>query len=345
MIYFIKKMNRLGDIMQLDNKRSVNQGTTKIIPYIPNGDFCFTRGVKAFKRRKFEIALKWMKKAVDIEQNNPLYQCQLSVIYTELGLYYEANKLLTNVLHSFGEEYVDCYYLMANNYAHLGLLNDAKKYAHLYLKEDPDGDFEEDAFELLELLELDEEEWDYIEDDLLIYQETVFHHIENLQWEKALPLLEEMLALFPEHKGTKNDIAQCLFYLGKEEEAITMEKELLKEDPNALYSFLNLANFHLEREDEQEYDYYIGILLNIYPIHDHQKLRLAIILAKAGYHHEAYRRFSLLSKEMVTTHTSYYRWFSKVSYCTGKEKKSRYLWEEGCKKHPKLKKEAAPWQP
>lgn len=330
--------------MQEDNKKSIDQVTTKIIPYLPNGDFCFAKGVEAFKNRKFDLALKWMKKAVDTTPNNPLYQCQLSVVYTEIGFYNEANKLLTNVLETTGEDYIDCYYLMANNYAHLGLLNDAKKYAQLYLEKGSDGDFSEDAFNLLELLEMDDEEWDYIEDDLLIYQETVFHLIENLQWEKALPLLQEMLILFPEHQVTKHDIAQCLFYLGKEEEAIEMELEHLIEEPNALYSYLNLTNFYLEKENKQEYNHYISVLLNIYPMHDHQKLRLAITLAKAGNYHEAYRRFSTLAKKMVKTHMSYYRWFSFTSYFIGKSQKARYIWEEGCRNHPKLQKEEAPWR-
>jgi|SRR5699024_3328082 len=328
--------------MQQNNKNTTDQVTTKIIPYIPNGDFCFVRGIKAFTNRKFELALKWMKKAVDIEPNHPLYQCQLSVIYTEMGFFNEANKVLSNILQTLDDDYVDCYYLMANNYAHLGLMNEAKRYAHLYLEKDSEGDFKEDAFDLLELLDMNDD--DYIEDDLLIYQETVFHHIEDLQWEKALNLLEEMLTLFPEHQATKHDIAQCLFYLGEEEKAIKMEKDLLKEDPNGLCSYLNLANFYIESGNIQEYDYYISVLLNIYPIHEHQKLRLAILLAKAGYYYEAYCRFELLAQKMVTTHTSYYRWYSIASYNVGKEKKSHRLWEEGCKIHPKLTNEVAPWQ-
>ncbi|MBU5468243.1 tetratricopeptide repeat protein [Virgibacillus sp. MSJ-26] len=328
--------------MQQYKKNRTDQVTAKIIPYIPNGDFCFVRGVKAFTNRKFELALKWMKKAVDLDPNQPLYQCQLSVIYTEIGLYNEANKLLSTVLQTSDDEYVDCYYLMANNYAHLGLMNEAKKHAHLYLEKDSDGDFKEDAFDLLELLEMNDE--DFIEDDLLIYQETVFHHMEDLQWEQALTLLEEMLTLFPDHHATKHDIAQCLFYLGRQEKAINMEQDLLMEEPNDLYSYLNLANFYIEKQNKQAYDYYVSVLLNIHPIHDHQKLRLAITLAKANYYEEAYRRFTVLTKEMVTTHTSYYRWYSVAAYYVGKTQKSRWLWEEGCKIHPKLKAETAPWQ-
>ena len=113
-------------------KNKAKEKSNNIIPFIPEGDFYFTKGVEAFQNRKFNIAVKWMKKAIEAKPNDPLYQCQMSVIYTEIGAYHAANQLLTNVLQS--TEYTDCYYLIANNYAHLGLLNDAEKYVNLYLE-------------------------------------------------------------------------------------------------------------------------------------------------------------------------------------------------------------------
>src|SRR5699024_2253130 len=324
-------------------KSKIKKQTSNVIPFIPNGDFYFTKCGQAFKQRKFELALKWMKKAVEAAPDNPLFLCQLSVIYTEIGLYQEANQLLTNVVETMGDNYIDCYYLMANNYAHLGLMNDAKKYARYYLDKEPDGDFSEEAFDLLELLKMDEDEWDLIEDDLLIYQETIFNYMENLEWEKALLLLEELTMRFPEHKISKHDIALCLFRLGKKEEANQMELDLLNEEDHALYSPMNLAVFYYEEGIEEEYESFISALLNIYPIHEHQKLRLATTLAQTGYYHDAYKRFNTLVKGMVNSHLSYYRWFSLASYQLGNKQKAHQIWEEGCLKHPNLQKEATPW--
>src|SRR5690625_7261513 len=87
------------------------------------------------------------------------------------------------------KKYVDCYYLIANNYAHLGLLNDAKKYANAYLDKESDGEFIEEAKSLLQLIDIEkseEDEWELEdEDELLIYQETAFYHMENCEWEKV----------------------------------------------------------------------------------------------------------------------------------------------------------------
>ena len=319
--------------------------TNNIIPFIPEGDFYFTKGVEAFQKRKFEIAIKWMKKAIEMKPDEPLYKCQMSIIYTEIGAYHVANQLLTSVIQS--SDYIDCYYLIANNYAHLGLLNDAKKYADSYLEKEPNGDFSEEAVSLLELIDIDEdddEEWDLEdEDELLIYQETVFYHLENMEWEKALPVIEEMMELFPEHSMAKHDYTQALFFTGREQEAIDMEEAMLEEDSNSLYSHINLALFYHEKKLKQEYENHIQALINIYPIHEQQKLRIAVTLSRTGFYQEAYIRFRMISKSKVNSHLSYFKWYSVAAYQNGYASKSVDLWEEGCRRHPNLIKEEEPW--
>jgi tetratricopeptide (TPR) repeat protein len=334
--------------MQLDkNEKIVN--SNNVIPFIPTGDFYFAKGVESFRKRKFDTSLKWLKKAVDSEPNNPLYQCQMSIIYTETGAYHKANQILTNVLQSTGDQYVDCYYLLANNYAHLGLLNDARKFAISYLDKEPDGDFSDDAKTLLDVIEVDdddydEEDWELDEEDeLLVYQETIFYHLENNEWNQALALLEEMILLFPDYKTAHHEYTHALFFSGKQEEAVQKELELLEEDPNNLYSHTNLALFYYEMQEEAEYQKHIRALLNIYPIHEQQKLRIAITLARTGFLKEANIRFRMLDKAIVKSHISYYRWYSMTSYRLGEPSKALALWEEGCRRHPKLSEEEGPW--
>ncbi|WP_042142718.1 lipopolysaccharide assembly protein LapB [Paucisalibacillus sp. EB02] len=335
--------------MQPVEKKENTTKSNNVIPFIPTGDFYFAKGVEAFRKRKFDIALKWLTKAVDTAPDNPLYQCQMSIIYTETGAFHKANQILTNVLQATGDQYVDCYYLLANNYAHLGLLNDAKKFAVSYLDKEPDGDFSDDAKTLLDLIEIDDdfdgEDWELEEEDeLLVYQETVFHHLENKEWDKALALLEEMILIFPDHKIAHHEYTYALFFSGRQEEAIEKELELLKDDPNNLYSHTNLAVFYYETNATKEYETHIRALLNIYPIHEQQKLRVAVTLARTGFLKEAYPRFRMLDKAIVKSHISYYRWFSMTAYRLGEPSKALSLWEEGCRRHPNLSDEQGPWK-
>ncbi|MEW9675916.1 tetratricopeptide repeat protein [Lentibacillus sp. L22] len=317
-----------------------------ILPFIPEGDFYFMKGVEAFRRRKFDLSLKWLQKAVEQEPEEPLYQCQMSIVYTEIGAYDKANQVLTDVLQFTREAYTDCYYLLANNYAHLGLLQDAKKYARSYLDSEPDGDFSEDAKSLLEILDIDEDDGEWAleeEDELLIYQETVFYHMENQEWEKALPLLEEMVTLFPEYTAVHHDYAQALFYSGSPKRAIQLEHDLLDKEPNSLISRCNLAIFYYAYNQRSEGEKYVQALLNIYPVQEQQKLRIAVTLASVGLYSDATARFRLLKKGIVKNHPSYYRWYSTALFKSGNAAKALELWKEGCKKHPKLAYEDVQW--
>ncbi|MFC2947235.1 tetratricopeptide repeat protein [Virgibacillus sediminis] len=332
-------------MQQVEKKR---KSENKIIPFIPEGDFYFTKGVEAFQKRKFDIAEKWLKKAMEAKPFEPLYACQLSVVYTETGSYHKANQLLTNVLQA--SEYADCYYLIANNYAHLGLLNDARKHANIYLEKEPDGDFTEEANTLLELIDIDEDDmdednWDLEEeDDLLIYQETIFYHMENKEWEQALPLIEDMMLIFPEHRTAVHEHAYALFFTGEEERAVEIEQQANSEDPDNLYSHTNLALFYHQLGEEEKARHHINVLQNVYPIHEQQKLRIAVTLAKTGHYMEAYQRFRPLMKNQMKSHLSYFQWYSIASYRVGEPSKALSLWEEGCKRHPKLSKEEGPWK-
>ncbi|MBX0357479.1 lipopolysaccharide assembly protein LapB [Halobacillus sp. Nhm2S1] len=331
-------------------KGTTAQQDTNIIPFVPTGSFYFSHGIQAFQKRRFSAAVKWLKKAIEASPDEPLYPCQLSVVYTEVGSYHAANQVLTEVLAEHGKEYVDCYYLMANNYAHLGLLNDAKKYVDTYLEQPGDGEFEEAAKQLRDMLDSLEEEdedddWAFEdEDELIIYQETAFYHLEHEEWEEALSVLDEMMELFPDFKIAKHRYAYALFMNGERDEAIQFEKETLEKEPANIHCDVNLATFYLKKGMTQEASFHIERLRNVFPMHEQQKLAVAETLARAGYYQEAVERFRSLRNKQVTRRRVYYKWYSISLYHTGHPSKALQLWEKGCKQFPKMGKEGGPWE-
>src|SRR5699024_5887019 len=195
-----------------------------------------------------------------------------------------ANQLLTNVLKTQEDNYIDCYYLIANNYAHLGLLQDATKYAEMYIEKAPHGDFEEEATVLLDMLQIeDEDDWIFDEEDeLIINQETAFYHLEREEWAEAIVILEEMITLFPEFQQARHEYHYALFFIGEKEKAIAMEEKYVKDHPDALFSYMNLAVFYAHEQNHEKMQYVVGLLDNIYPVHEQQKLRLAVTFAQVG---------------------------------------------------------------
>lgn len=320
----------------------------KIISIQQDANFYFHKGVKAFQKRDFFKAQKWFTRAVELAPAEPLFKCQLSVLHTELGSYHAANQLLNEVLEEYHEEYSDCYYLLANNYAHLGLFYEAKKYSKKYLETENDGEFVEDANQLLDLLEMNDEDLDEDwmfdeEDELLMHQESVFYHMERENWEEALPILNEMLAIYPDQVSVKHDYAHVIFQLGHRKEAIMLEESWLEKDPGSLRSHCNLAQFyHLEQSEKAQN--HIEILQLVYPMHEGQKLKIAVTLAKTGYYKEAYDRFLSLQKGNLVEYRSYFQWFSISAYHTGHSSRAVELWEEGAKKFPILSEKKVPWE-
>ncbi|WP_182201238.1 tetratricopeptide repeat protein [Paraliobacillus salinarum] len=331
-----------------DNK-SIDTSANNVIPFIPEGDFYFSKGVQAFQKRKFDIALKWFKKATEADPKEPLYPCQMSIIYTEIGAYHAANQILTEVIEKQGDDYLDCYYLIANNYAHLGLLRDAKKYATIYLEKDPEGEFKEETEQLLSVLEISEDEiededWLEEEDELLIYQETAFYHLERRDWDKALSILQEMMTLFPDHITAKHEYAYALFFSGEEREALELEERWLSEDPNSIFCLTNLMMFYHERAKQEELTKIQQSLVNIFPIHEQQKLRIAVAFAHVGAYQLAYNRFLTLSKKRLRGHINYYRYFADAAYHVDDKRKAENIWEEGAILHSVLNTEQPPWE-
>lgn len=318
-----------------------------LVPFIPDGDFYFTKGIEAFRQTKFQVAIKWLQRALEISPKDPLYQCQLSVVYTEIGFFHSANELLMDVLDKNKDKYPDCYYLLANNYAHLGLLNEAKKHANHYLDLETDGDFADEAESLLELLDIDEDDEDWEldnEDELLVSQEAIFYHMEYMEWEQAVPLIENMMEQFPDQPLARHDYAMSLFQMGERQKAIELEQKYLAENEDTMLSYLNLAVFYHELGDKALAGECIQQFLNVYPMHEQQKLRIAVTLAKTGHNQEACMRFKQLQRSRVSSHPSFYRWFSRSAYLIGDKEKALKLWNEGCKKHAPLKQESKPWE-
>ncbi|MEQ6391096.1 tetratricopeptide repeat protein [Bacillaceae bacterium S4-13-58] len=327
---------------------SQKQNVNKIVSIQQDANFYFHKGVKAFQKRDFLKAKKAFIKAVELAPSEPLFKCQLSVLHTEMGSYHVANQLLNEVLEDYQEEYSDCYYLLANNFAHLGLFYEAKKYSKKYLDSENDGEFVEDASQLLELIELNEEEMDedwmfQEEDELLMHQESVFYHMERENWKEALPILNEMLALYPDQVSVKHDYAYVIFQLGHKDEAIKLEETWLENEPGSLHSHCNLAQFYYLEQSEKAKNH-MEILQLVYPMHDGQKLKVAVTLAKVGYYKEAYDRFLILQKRNLKEYRSYFQWFSISAYKTGHLSKALELWEEGLKKFPCLSQKKGPWE-
>lgn len=334
--------------MTVENEMSNPTLPTKIIPFIHDGDFFFTKGVDAFYKRKFDLALKFLKKAKDIDPTEALYPSQMSIIYTEIGAYHAANQILSEVIKNHGDDYVDSYYLIANNYAHLGLLNEALKYATLYMEKDPEGEFHSEAEQLITVLDLAlEEEMDDFEDededDLLMYQETVFYYLQHEDYLKAVTILEEALELFPDYDLFHFQSRFARFFNGEQEAVLKEEESALIAEPDQLYARFNLMFYYHALGKKEKLNEIVASFNGVYPMHQEQALKVAIGYTLAGYDDEAITRFNRLQQRTVKHHVDYFTYYALALYRQGRILEADALFEEGKRRHKQLINKRAPW--
>jgi len=309
----------------------------QLLSFIPTGEYYFSKGLKAFHRRDFHKAIKYLKRAMQLEPGEPMIVCQLAIIHTELGEYKESNELLHLILEELDEEMMECHYFLANNYAHLGYFKDAYAHVTLYLREEEDGEFVEDAEDLLEILTLEADDLDdelYEQDDLIKKQEQAKELLESGHFPKAVKLLKDVIEEFPEYWSAYNNLALAYFYLGELEKAAKTLDLVMEKNPGNLHAMCNKLVFAYFQKDEKETAAISNVLKKVKPILTEHQFKLGATFALIGEYEPAYNWFRKLYKQGYEGDGSYYYWFSYAAYFTGKEQLARSLWNKVLELNP-----------
>ncbi|KGA97556.1 hypothetical protein AJ85_06670 [Alkalihalobacillus alcalophilus ATCC 27647 = CGMCC 1.3604] len=276
----------------------------KVIPFIQNGDYFFQRGLIAYRKKHLQRAVKLFQRAVKLTNQEPVFHVQLAAVLSEMGHYEESNEILRNVLveHDEGGQ-SDCYFFMANNYAYLGLFDKAQGAAERYIQFNPDGQFFQDAKDLLDLLEVEyedislwnENDMDYeASDDFLIEHEKARNYLKNGDFQAAIPILEEITKKHPSHWAAFNHLAEAFFRTG-DERAFHISSHVLKEDESNLFVRANLALFFLQKDEKEQAEPFLQPIRIVYPIDYENYLFVAEVLCAAGEYENVKERFERMA--------------------------------------------------
>lgn len=113
----------------------------KVIPIQMDANFFFERAVRSLDRHRYDKALKYFRKAVEYEPENPVNHCNMAGILSEMGDYEGSNAVLAHILEHVDATMTECYFYMANNYANMENFEEAERALVTYLEEDPAGQF------------------------------------------------------------------------------------------------------------------------------------------------------------------------------------------------------------
>lgn len=326
----------------MGKKQRMEEEKGQVIALQQSAQFLYEKGMKAYRQHNLQDAIKYLKRAAHTEKK-PMILCQLASALSEAGQYHESNQFLNHVLR-IDSSVTECYYFLANNYAYLGLFNQAKKYAERYLNEEEDGEFADDILDLLDIIadeEEDEAEFED-EDELILLQDQANRYIRSGQLDEAISTLETMLEEYPDFWAAYNNLAIARFQLGEIGEAMRIVEMVLEKNPGNIHALCNALIFLYSIGEEAQVEQLAKRLENVYPILIEHRFKLGTTLATIGKFESAYRWLKHLKRQGYEGEFSFYYWLAYSAYMCNDKSVAEKTWHYVVEMYPD-KKGKEPW--
>ncbi|MGM0876731.1 MAG: tetratricopeptide repeat protein [Bacillota bacterium] len=326
---------------QLSKQRQKAQ----VVPFLQDGQYYYNKGLKAYREQNYQKASKYLQKAVELEPKDSSKLSQLATIYTDMGKYSQSNELLSYILDEVDKEMTECHYFMANNYAHLGLFQEAYKCATEYANKEPNGEFIEENEDLIDLLTMEDDgEEPFLKDpdDLILKQDAAKSLLENSQFEEAILLLEEIVVEYPEFWSAHNNLSLAYFYVGEVDKAKEYLQTVLQRNPGNLHAYCNLLVFYYYERQDEKVEELAKTLSTVHPLLYEHRYKLGATFALVGYYPLAYKWLRSLYKQGFEGDETFYYWLSYSAYFTGHVPFAELMWERVLKGN-KSKAGSEPW--
>lgn len=317
----------------MKNHMGNNHLHNKILTFNPSGEFYFLRGIEAFQKNNLALSKKYLTRAWQFEPNEPVIACQLAIVHSELGEYDRSNEILYKVLHEIEPYMYDCHYFLANNYAYIGMYNEAVEHANMYLKLMPNGEYADDVRELLEIISFEADDLktsiltmdEPYEEEIITRQEQAKKLLEQGKFDDAIERFNDMIVDFPDYWPAYNNLALAHFYKGEKEEALKIVAKVLDENPGNLHALCNLTVFYYY--EGKDYKPLLNSLKKIFPISADHRFKLAVTFVILKQYEEAY---AWLKKMLIHDQidSSFYYWFAYAAYFVGKEQLAEKAWKK-----------------
>ncbi|MCL6637187.1 MAG: tetratricopeptide repeat protein [Alicyclobacillus sp.] len=264
--------------------------------------FFFERGVRSLERNDLQGALKAFRKTVEYEPDNPVNHCNLAGVLSELGDFAASNEVLMHVLRDLDPSMVECQFYMANNFANMGDYETAEEYVLRYLDAAPNGEYAEDAEEMLGILlgefgggkALARWEAERRQRERWHAEQDGRHLLEEGQFEAAVEWLERVVQNEPENTAALNNLSLAYYYTGRYEEAVAAAERVLAWQPDNLHALCNLAVFSAYLGQRERLHTLIRTLSKLFPLHYDHAMKLGTTLGLVGEHRAALQLFMKL---------------------------------------------------
>ncbi|MDF2659131.1 MAG: repeat-containing protein [Paenibacillus sp.] len=293
--------------------------------------FFFERAVQSLDRHRYDKALKYFRRAVEFEPDNPVNHCNLAGVLSETGDYEESNRILQHIVEQIDPSMTECYFYMANNYANMENYEAAEEALVYYLEHDPNGQYLDEAEEMMDLLGYELERPTKLTS--IKSREGLFEHdrartlLEEGKFSEAVRILEKLVKKSPDFMAARNNLALAYYYMGLFDKAMTSIHQVLELEPGNLHALCNLAIFHQHSGNREELGELLVSLRKTYPMHHDHIFKLATTMGILSEHETAHRLFRRLLKSGESgLDPCLYHYTAVAAYNIGKYAEAEKLW-------------------
>ena len=206
-----------------------------------------------------------------------------------MDFFEESNFILFKILGKSQDIYGECLFGMGCNFFGLRDIEKAKECFRNYLLAYPAGEFEPDVRDFLEMIEYDAYEDENIPGEVLARADEGKTLLDNSEYDKAISVLSEIGAKYPDMQFVKNNLALAYYCKGNSTRATEISKEVLDADPANAHAICNLILFAMSSSDEAELARYRAMLDKTEGKDADEDLKIALTYCELGEDEKAYQ--------------------------------------------------------
>ncbi|HYE83257.1 MAG TPA: tetratricopeptide repeat protein [Clostridia bacterium] len=302
----------------------------KVVTFERGAEFYFDLGYKYIQKGNMKTALRYIEKAVELKPKDSFIQFNYAGLLAELGDIDRSTEVLVNIVKNLDPDYLECYFGLGCNYLQMQKIKKSSEYFSLYLEKDPNGEFSEEAEELLEMLTMIKDANNNLDDEELekIYkiEEEAIDHLEKREYEKATRKFETVVEMLPNAVPARNNLSLAYYYLGFLDKAIELAREVLVYEETNVHANCNLAIFYNKQGSTSWVEKQVRIISKIRTDNEDYLYKIGDTYGSLGRHTEALRNFKKLLA-VDPENPMYVHLTAVAAYNSKKYKESIKLWE------------------
>lgn len=309
--------------------KEVNQRKkARVISFHHDGEFFYQKGMVCYQKGDLERASKYLNRALKFKPNEVEYLCQQAAILSELEEYETSINLLRKVVYELDDKLTECYFFLANNYAYLGDFQEALDEVSTYLAVEPDGAFKQEALELYRMLAEEIEDIDTEESAYISIHERGRLALERGHFEEAVSLFKKVIKDEPNFLAAQNNLAIAYFSMGVTGMALKAAEWVLEKDPGNIHALCNLATFFYQLDDSDNLTKVMQRLDRLYPLLPEHCGKLGSTYLYVGDYEKASRWLKTAERKGARCDQVFCFWMALAAYHTGDQELAERNWRQ-----------------